>query len=310
LETVTKASTPAGLHSMTGYGRAVARAGGVNVTVELRSTNHRYLEIESRLPGSLSSLEGLVSAAIRARITRGRVEAFVSVQSVRRKTVAFDRPLLHGYYGALGRLRREFGLKDPVTLDHLLAVPQAVTIAECQPTIEHVQRPIRAAVVAATAALVQMRRREGERLAEDLRQQLQRIDRDLQAVTRRLPRAAKAQRQRLRARLKELLGQDGSVSSTQLEQAASLVKEADVHEEAVRLQSHLSHVRRVLLPARARGQQDAGNSVGKRLDFIAQELLREANTMGAKVNDAEAIRRVITMKGCIEKIREQVQNIE
>lgn len=307
---------PAGLHSMTGYGRAIARAGGVSVTVELRSTNHRYLEIEPRLPGGLSSLEGPVSKAIRGRITRGRVEAFISVQSVRRKTVAFDRPLLHGYYGALGRLRREFGFKDPVTLDHLLAVPQAVTITERQPTIERVQRPVQAAVHAATEALVQMRRREGERLAQDLRRQLQRIVRHLQAITRRLPRAAKAQRQRLRARLKELLGTDSSVSAAQLEQAASLVKEADVHEEAVRLQSHLSHVQRALVPAsavarrRQAGPQDAGNSVGKRLDFIAQELLREANTMGAKVNDAEAIQHVIAMKGCIEKIREQVQNIE
>ena len=288
---------------MTGYGRATVQTARASVTVELRSTNHRYLEIEPRLPGGLSVLDDLVTQVLRSRIRRGRIEAFISVRAPQRKTVVFDHPLLHGYYAALGRLRREFGLPDPVTLTQLLAVPQAVTIAEHQPTARELRQPVRRAVAAAAAELARMRRHEGARLVRDLRRQARMIERHLGTIRRRLPQAVLEQRRRLQQRLRELLGTDAQTSAARMEQAVAVVKEADVHEEAVRLESHLGYVRRALAPS-------GGGAVGKRLDFIAQELLREANTMGAKVNDAAAVQCVVGMKGCIEKIREQVQNLE
>jgi uncharacterized protein (TIGR00255 family) len=289
--------------SMTGYGRASKRTSVGDVTVELRSTNHRYLELDARLPNGLTLLQGRLTELVRRQIRRGRVEAQIAVQFGRRdsRQVTFDEALLKRYHHALVTLQRRFGLKGDVTLDHLLALPQALTIAEERTPAEELWEPIRQTAERAVRELVRSRRREGGKLVKDLRAQLTEIERHLRAVKKRLPKAFEEQKRRLRERLQELLGPGSAGTPGQLEQAAALAKDADVNEELVRLESHLTHVRQSL----------AGRAlVGKRLDFIAQELMREANTMGAKVNDAEAAQHVVSIKGCIEKIREQVQNLE
>lgn len=288
---------------MTGYGRAATRTAVGTVTVELRSTNHRYLELDQRLPNGLTGLQARLAELIRRRLRRGRIEASVVVQWHQRdqRRVMLDEPLLQRYHEALVALKGRFGLKGPVTLEHLLSLPQAVTIAEERVSVEQVWEPIRRAAGGALAELVRTRRREGAKLVADLRTQLQTIDRHLRAITARLPKALAQQRRRLRQRLQELLGSESAVSTSVLEQAVAIVKDADVHEELIRTHSHLAHMRQAL----------AGSQlVGKRLDFIAQELMRETNTMGAKLNDPEAVQHVVEIKGCIEKIREQVQNLE
>lgn len=288
---------------MTGYGRATRKTSLGTITVELRSTNHRYLEIEPRLPNGLTALQARLAEVIQASARRGRIEAFVAVQTNRweHRRVTFDESLLRGYHDTLAALKRRFRLKGDVTLDHLLALPQALTITEERIPAERLWEPIRRVAHVAVRELVQARRREGGKLVADLRRQLRAIERGLAAVKRRLPNALKEQRQRLRDRLQELLGPNAGESSARLEQAAALAKEADINEELVRLESHLAYMRQTLA---------AGRLVGKRLDFIAQELMREANTMGAKVNDPRAAQHVVEIKGCIEKIREQVQNLE
>jgi uncharacterized protein (TIGR00255 family) len=288
---------------MTGYGRAAQRTAIGTVIVELRSTNHRYLEIDHHLPNSLTVLEGRLAEAIRAAIRRGRVEAFLTVRldHANLRRVAFDDTLLQGYHQALIELKGRFGLKGPVTLDHLLSLPQALTIAEERLPADEAWKAIRHVVQRAVRELVLSRTREGAKLTVDVRRQLAAIERHVQAVTHRLPQAHKEQQRRLRERLTELLGPGTAGSAAQLEQAAALVKEADVHEELVRLDSHLTYMRTTLANHQL---------VGKRLDFIAQELIREANTLGAKVNDPRAVQHVVAIKGCIEKIREQVQNLE
>ena len=289
--------------SMTGYGRASKQTSLGDITVELRSTNHRYLELDARLPNGLAGLQGQLTELVRRQIRRGRVEAHIAIQFGRgdQRRVSFDTTLLQRYHQALVELKRQFGLKGEVTLDHLLALPQALSISEERTPTETLWQPIRQAAEAAVRELIRSRRREGTKLAIDLRAQLSAIERHLRAVKRRLPKAFEQQRRRLRERLQELLGSGSPASPAQLEQAAALAKDADINEELVRLESHLAHVRRSL-----HGRE----LVGKRLDFIAQELMREANTMGAKVNDAEAAQHVVDIKGCIEKIREQVQNLE
>jgi uncharacterized protein (TIGR00255 family) len=282
------------IQSMTGYGRAMRRARQAAVTVEVRSTNHRYLEVDQRLPGNLSGVQGRVAELIRARIQRGRVHDD-------RRRVVLDDALLRRYHDVLRAVQRRFKLGGPVTLEHLLALPQAVNVIEDRPASDVVWAPLRAAVVAAAAALEQNRRREGARLVADLRRQLDLIARHVRAVTTRLPHALKAQQEHVRGRLQELLGPQAAGSASQLEEAVALVQAADVHEELVRLRSHLTHMRQTLA---------GGGLVGKALDFIAQELTREANTLGAKVNDGEAARHVVAVKGCIERIREQVQNLQ
>ena len=288
--------------SMTGYGRASQRTALGAVTVELRSTNHRYLEIDARMPSGLTSLQGRLLELLRKELRRGRIEAQVSVQGGRgeQRRVVFDTALLQRYHRALVDLKHQFGLKGDVTLDHLLVLPQAISVSEERVPLEDLWEPLRRTAELAAKELVRSRRREGAKLARDLRAQLTSIDRHVRAVKRRLPQAFAHQRRRLRERLRELLG-SGVASPAQLEQAAALARDADVNEELVRLESHLGHVRQSL---------DSPQLIGKRLDFIAQELMRETNTMGAKVNDAEAAQHVVSIKGCIEKIREQVQNLE
>ena len=292
----------AAAQSMTGYGRAAKRAGTGSVTIELRSTNHRYLEVDQRWPNGFTALQGRMLEVFRGHMRRGRIEAVVFVQSDRgdQRRVTFDESLVSRYHAALVELQGRFGLKGGVTLDHLLALPQVVTVAQAPPPTEALWGLIRQTAEAAVKDLVRTRQREGAKLAADVRMHIQDISRHVRAVKSRLPKALAQQRRAIRARVRELLGSKaGSVS--QLEEAVSLIKESDVHEELVRLESHLGHMRQTL-----RG----GDLIGKRLDFIAQELMRETNTLGAKANDAQAARHVVDMKGAIERIREQVQNLE
>ena len=288
---------------MTGYGRATKRGAPGSVTVELRSTNHRYLEIEQRLSSGMTALQGRLAELVRKQVQRGRVEALVFVQSDQRsyRQVVFDEPLLQRYHEALVALRGRFGLKGAITLDHLLALPQAVTISEVRGPNEQLSALIEEAAEAAIQDLVRSRQREGAKLLEDLQRLIRLIERHRQDIVNRLPKALEQQRERVRERLQELLGAKSNGSISQLEQAVALIKEVDVHEELVRLKSHLAHMRQTLINERL---------IGKQLDFISQELMRETNTLGAKVNDALAARHVVQIKGTIEKIREQVQNLE
>ena len=288
---------------MTGYGRATKQTPAGNVTVELRSTNHRYLELDVRLPSGLSALQGRLTEVMRSSLRRGRVEAQVNVHvdHWNQQRVTFDESLLRRYHDALVQLKGRFALKGAITLEQLIALPHALTVSEEHLPAERLWEPIQEAMKAAVQELVRARKREGQKLVADLRRQLQSINRNLSDVKRRLPKALEQQRQYLRKRIQDLLGHDAPRSPGQLEQVMALAKEADINEELVRLESHLSYVRQAL---------GGGQLVGKRLDFIAQELMREANTMGAKVNDPQAAQHVVEIKGCIEKIREQVQNLE
>jgi uncharacterized protein (TIGR00255 family) len=293
----------AAIQSMTGYGRSTTHTALGGVTVELRSTNHRYLEIEQRLPSGLAAFQGRLTEVLRRAFRRGRVEVLVVVQNHQadQRRVTFDERLLRRYYETLLTLKAHFGLKGPVTLEHLLALPHAVTIAEDRASVEQLWEPIRQAAQGAIRELIRAREREGTRLVADLRQQLQMITRHLRRIRARQPKALARQRRLLRERLKELVGSKVAGSLGSLGEVASLVRDADIHEELVRIESHLEHMRQTL----------ARNLVvGKQLDFIAQELMRETNTIGAKVSDAQATRQVVELKGCVERIREQVQNLE
>ena len=291
------------IQSMTGYGRACRQAAGGQVAVELRSTNHRFLEIDARLPNGLTPLQGRVGEVLRQHLQRGRIEVTVTIQGAlhQQRRIAFDEPLLGRYHQALLELKARFGLQGAVTLEHLLALPQAMVVTEERAPADQLWEPIRQALRPAAEDLVRSRRREGAKLVADLRNQVRAIERHVRAIKARLPKALEQQRRRLRQQLQSLLGSRASQSASVLEQAVALVKDVDVHEELVRLESHLAYVRQTLREA---------SLVGKRLDFIAQELMREANTTGAKVDDPVAAQHVVEIKGCIEKIREQVQNLE
>ncbi len=291
------------IQSMTGYGRAMRETAFGSITVELRSTNHRFLEIEARLPGGLAVFQARIGETLRQHLRRGRVEANVTIQTNNheRRRVVFDESLLDRYHEALLKLKNRFGVKGPISLEQLLSLPQAFSVTEERLPVDQLWEPIRQTLRSAAQDLVRARQRESNKLIVDLRKQLKSIEQHVRAIKARLPKALEQQRKRLKQQLQSLLGSKSQNSASVLEQAASLLKDVDVNEELVRLASHLTYVRQTLS-----GQQ----LVGKRLDFIAQELMREANTTGAKVDDPIAAQHVVEIKGCIEKIREQVQNLE
>ena len=284
------------VQSMTGYSRVSRHTPRGTVTVEARSTNHRYLEISQRLPDGCGGLEGQVAQMIRSRLQRGRVDVTVTAQSRRAaaKRVACEAALAEAYHATLLQLKARLGLKGQVTLDHLLALPRLIEVVEESDQRQTMWPAVRRVIEQAVADLLVMRKREGQRLLKDLRLQGARMRAALKAIRER------QQKRRLEERIATLVGGSASVA-TRIQEALAAVKDLDVHEELVRLDSHLAQLQQLLT---------SGRPIGKTLDFLAQELMREANTLGAKANDAAIVKRVIEMKGAIERIREQAQNLE
>ncbi|MBI2884594.1 MAG: YicC family protein [Candidatus Omnitrophica bacterium] len=289
--------------SMTGYSRVTATSAAGTVTVELRSTNHRYLEVDQRLPDGLAVYESEVVQLLRQRLRRGRIDVSVAVQGAggRGAQVELDAPLAQTYYRKLSELRARLRLTEPVTLAHVLSLPKVLTLRDGQDRAQVLWPAIRRALLAAVSKLIVARRQEGRRLIHDIRAQAEVIRARMRVIRAALPKNARLQQQRLYERLKAIVGSSASLTPSQMQQALSVVKGADVHEELVRLDSHLVHLRQALSGSQA---------MGKALDFIAQELTRETNTLGAKAEDAFIAREVIQIKSAIEKIREQAQNLE
>ena len=290
------------LQSMTGYSRVSRHTPRGMVTVEARSTNHRYLEISQRLPDGCGGLEGQVAQMVRSRLQRGRVDVTVTVQSrqAAAKRVACETALAEAYHATLLQLKARLGLKGQVTLDHLLALPRLIEVVEESDQRQTMWPAVRRVIEEAVTGLLAMRKREGQRLLKDLRLQTGGMRAALKAIRARLPQSVVQQKRRLQERIATLVGGSASVA-VQIQEALAAVKDLDVHEELVRLDSHLTQLQQLLT---------GGRPIGKTLDFLAQELMREANTLGAKANDAVIVKRVIEVKGAIERIREQAQNLE
>ena len=290
------------IQSMTGYSRTASHTPFGTVTVELRSTNHRFLEVAPRIPNGLAGLETEAAQMIRGQIKRGRLELAVAIQPKRgaSKRVVFDEAAAADYLRRLKALQRRLHVKGDITLEQILALPHVVGVEEHGPEPEIPTGLVRQAIGRALRELVTMRRREGQRLLKDIRAHLAVIHRRAATIRKRLPKSIAEQRARLRDRLKEFVG-GASGSPAQIQQALALIKEVDIHEELIRLESHEAQLQQLLA---------SDGPIGKKLDFIAQELMREANTIGAKANDVQIARDVVEIKGAIEKIREQAQNLE
>ncbi len=291
------------IQSMTGFSRVSRHAPFGAVTVELRSINHRYLEINQRLPEGISELENEIGQTIRAQVRRGRVDVTATIQGASTKTrrVVLDEALIRESLRRLTAVKARYRLKGPITLEHVLMLPHVISVEEDQRGAAVQAGPIQHVVQAALRGLVAMRIREGQRLVRDIRTQAKALARRVRAIKARLPRRFAQQQRRFRERIKTLLGPNTSATNTQIQEAVAFLKDIDINEELVRLESHLQHLAQLL---------DGAGPIGKQLDFIAQELMREANTIGAKANDALVAREVVAMKEAVEKIREQAQNLE
>ena len=288
---------------MTGFGRGEAMGRGRAFTVEVQSLNHRFLEVRCRVPKRLTGLEPRIQQAIQERFSRGHFEVLVLDKDLdgRGRTLKVDVPLAMQYVDALRTLQQALGLSGEVTLEMLTAQRDLIAVEETDESLDESWGELSPALVKALDALAEMRRHEGEALVANLRTHLGEVEATLGGIVERAPELVRAQRDRLRERVAELL--DGRLPDpARVEQEVALLAErGDVAEECDRLRSHLAQFRDVL---------EQPGPQGRRLDFLLQEMHREANTIGSKSTDATLAHEVVHLKTSIERLREQVQNLE
>jgi uncharacterized protein (TIGR00255 family) len=291
------------LKSMTGFGAGRARAGDEEASVEIRAVNHKHLDIKVRLPRELGTLEPLVSQAVRARCSRGAVEVAVrrSSKVPAGSVPSVDAAMARAWREALGELARVLELPDVPTVSQMANQPGVIRLEEAGVDLGSAGQALQAALTQALEALVGMREREGRALQDDLLERLGRVAALAGEVATLAPRTVEAYRARLHERVAELL-RGVPVDETRLIQETALFAErTDVTEEATRFASHVEQFRALLA---------SPEPSGRRMDFLVQEMHREVNTTGSKSQSVEISTRVVELKAELERIREQVQNIE
>jgi len=290
------------MRSMTGFGLGEVPLGSGKLGVEIRGVNHRFLDVRVRLPRELGNLTGFLEQVSREKLNRGRYEIAVRVEGTALSTPILDRDRARAAYHALCELRDEIAPGSEVPLSILGAIPDLFT-STAEREIERLRVAVRGAFDAAVKALDAMRAIEGSALRDDLVSRLDRIRRFCRDVAQRSPEVLEAHRKRLRDRAERLRASvEVDVDAARLEQEIAIFAErSDISEELTRLSSHCSQFAALL---------EAGDAVGRRLDFLLQEMAREANTVGAKSPDAQIAHAVVEVKAEIERMREQVQNVE
>ncbi|MEI8257178.1 MAG: YicC/YloC family endoribonuclease [Deltaproteobacteria bacterium] len=287
---------------MTGFGMGIAPIGSGRLLIEARAVNHRFLDVRARMPRELSEFGTFLEQLARAQLSRGRIELGVRYDGAGQGSVVIDRERALDVYRALDAVRRELGAVEPLPIAVLASIPDLfVSAFEGDP--EGVRVALAAALEAAVASLNTMRSNEGANLAAELSRRLDALGVLIDDVNRRAPELPDRYRRRLRDRLTRLIeGHDVTLDPGRLEQEVVLFADhADVTEEIARLRSHTSQFAQLL---------SGKEPVGRRLEFLLQEMGREINTLGSKANEADIAQRVVEMKVEIEKMREQVQNVE
>ena len=291
------------LKSMTGFGRAEGETTLGKVMVESRSVNHRYCDINIKLPKRLSLFENRIKEIVRSQVSRGRIDVSIRLDNSGEEKVqlSVDLDLAKQYYRVLQDLKEKLQLKDEITLNLLAGGKDLITAKEESGDIEPYWEEVLPILKQSFKNMDDMKQLEGESLVKDLQQRLEHIAKQLQLIKQQLPSRLKAYHMRLQDRLRSLLeGMEIDPSRFQQE-IAFLAERADITEEIVRAESHLAQFNTLV----------GGNEpAGRKMDFLLQEIHREVNTVSAKVNDAEISQRVVEIKSELEKIREQVQNIE
>lgn len=293
------------IRSMTGYGRSETPCNGRNLLVEIKSVNHRNLEIAFRTSNGLGPLEILIKKKIAQRVSRGRVEVMLRFESDREGPEAAlfqaDLPLIRSYYAVLEQVRDDLRIDQPITLELVAAIKNGIYAAEPEFTDQETWSVIEQGVDKALATLVDMKEKEGSLLYRDFMVRIDLIRKHTEFLDSRAPQVVMEYRRRLSERIEELAA-DVEIDQGRLSQETALMAEkTDITEELVRLGSHLTQFSELL---------GSDEPVGRQMDFIVQEMHREINTVGSKSSDIEIARTVIDVKTELAKIREQVQNIE
>ena len=289
--------------SMTGYGRCVETVGGREFTVELRSVNNRYLDCTVKLPRVLSFAEDAVKQAVKAAISRGKVDVFISMRSESGSDtkVTLNAPLVEGYLAAMKEMAQRYGVLDDISVSTLARMPDVFTVEREEVDEEQLLKDLMTVVDKAIAGYDAMRSAEGQALERDLRSRGETILELVAQVEAGSGETVAAYRARLEGKLREVLASTSIDESRILTEAAIFADKVAVDEETVRLRSHLDQMNRMLW---------SGGAIGRKLDFLLQEMNRESNTIGSKCSDVRLARIVVDIKAELEKIREQTQNIE
>ena len=291
------------IKSMTGYGRAVETVNGREFTVELRSVNNRYLDCSVKLPRSVSFAEEAVKQAVKASVSRGKVDVFISVKSENSDDtkISLNASVLEGYLSAMRRMVTEFGVRDDISVSTVSRLPDVFVLEKPQVDEEQLLADLMSVVAKALESYDAMRCTEGEALDRDLRSRGQTILELVSQVEAGNGQTVIDYRARLYNKLKEVLANTSIDEGRILTEAAIFADKVAVDEETVRLRSHLEQMNNMLT---------GGGAIGRKLDFLLQEMNREANTIGSKCTDVRLARIVVDIKAELEKIREQTQNIE
>ena len=288
---------------MTGYGRAVQTIDGREITVELRSVNNRYLDCTVKLPRMFSFAEDSVKNRVKAAVSRGKVDVYIGVNAAQTADVqvAVNRPVLESYLAALRQIESEYGVRDDVTVMSLARLPDVFSVEKTEEDEQKLTQDILSVAEEAISRYNAMRETEGAVLEADLRGRAATILERVALVEARSPVTVAEYRERLRQKMQEVLQNTAIDEGRILQEAAIYADRIAVDEETVRLRSHLAQLGDMLTK---------GGAIGRKLDFLLQELNRETNTIGSKCNDLELSNIVVDMKAELEKIREQTQNIE
>ncbi len=291
------------IRSMTGYGRYQAVVNGWDVTVELKSVNHRYFEYSSRLPRTCGFLDDKLKSYLQQEISRGKVDVYVSLDAVEQadSVVEVNVPLAHAYYDALNELETELGLRNDASVMNIARFPDVLVVRKTETDEQEIWNAVQQVAAVALEKFVAMRELEGVRMREDVLSRRETLLQAVAAVEERSPQTVREHMEKVETRMRELLGTATVDEQRLLTEAAIFADKIATAEETVRLRSHLDQL------------QDLVNSdepVGRKLDFLVQEINRETNTIGSKASDLQLAQVVVDMKAEIEKIREQIQNIE
>jgi uncharacterized protein (TIGR00255 family) len=291
------------IKSMTGYGRAQGSFSGGEITVEVKSVNNRYLDANVKLPRVYGYIEDAVKTQVQKTISRGKVDVFVTINAAGADNVkiSVNGPVVEGYIAAMRQIAQDYKIQDDISVSKLAQFNDVFLVEKQQQDENEAKAAILAVVQEALAAFDTMRSREGTALKEDLLGKAEDILVLVAKVEQRSPVTVQAYRDRLYAKMQEVLESHQIDEARIIQEAAIYADKVAVDEETVRLRSHVEQLRAMLTE---------GGVIGRKLDFLMQEMNREANTIGSKGNDVEQARNVVDIKSQLEKIREQIQNIE
>lgn len=291
------------IKSMTGYGRSQEMIDGMNITVEIKSVNHRYFDFSSRVPRNYGFLDEKLKSFVQSRVSRGKIECYVQADNLEDDTVVVEinKSLADGYVKAFGELSEAYGIDNNLNTAVLARMNDVLVVRKAEADEDRIWNAVKAVAEKAVEKFVAMREVEGQKLRDDILSRADCILEYVDFVEKRSPETVKEYNDKLLARMQELLGDIHVEETRLLTEAAIYADKIAVAEETVRLRSHISQLKDFF---------NSEEAIGRKMDFLVQEINREANTIGSKANDVEIARRVLEIKSEVEKIREQVQNIE